>query len=384
MASNRKRGNGDGTIYPYKGDRFRASLPLPDGSRRTKVFSTYSKAEAWLVEERSKRDSGITDWSPSRMPTLGQWWDLWLGLKEDRVKRRTMDSYRAVRDRYLSPSLLRKPLGSIAPVDIENLYGELRRRPKSGSRSGEVLSGATVHHVHRVLRACLKTAYKKGVIAHDPMSRVSPPPTRRGRNDWLSLPEAHAVMTVAKGDDLEALWLISLTLGPRQGESLALKWADIDWEKKTLTIERQVHRVKGDWIFEETKQGEGRTLPLDDHTLDALRRRRASQSAQRLKAGVAWRDFDLIFTTSRGTPIDERNDRANWYRLLDEAGVRRVRRHDARHTAGTLHYAQTKDAKHVQTMLGHADPYFTAAVYIHADTEFLRAGQASVAQQVCV
>ena len=383
MASNRKRQNGDGTIYPYKGDRFRASLPLPNGSRRTKVLPTYSKAEAWLVEERSKRDSGITDWSPSRMPTLGEWWDMWLNLKEGRVKRRTLDSYKAVRDRYVSLRLLRKPLDSIKPTDIEGLYGELRRRPKSGCKSGEVLSPSTVHHVHRVLRACLKMAYKKGVIAHDPMSRVSPPPASKGHNDWLSLTEAQAVMKIAKGDDLEALWLISLTLGPRQGETLALKWADVDWDRKTLNIERQVHRVKGDWIFEETKQGEARTLPLDDHTLEALRRRRVTQSAQRLKAGQTWRDYDLIFTTSRGTPIDERNDRAKWYRLLGEAGVRRVRRHDARHTAGTLQYAQTKDPKHVQTMLGHADPGFTASVYIHADTEFLRAGQSAVAQQVC-
>ena len=190
-------------------------------------------------------------------------------------------------------------------------------------------------------------------------------------------------MKAAKDDDLGALWLISLTLGPRQGETLGLKWSDIDWDRKTLRIERQVHRVKGAWIFEETKRGEARTLPLDDHTLDALKRRRIIQSAQRLKAGEAWRDYGLIFTTSRGTPIDERNDRADWYRLLDQAGVRRVRRHDARHTAGTLHYAQTRDPKHVQTMLGHADPGFTASVYIHADTEFLRAGQASVAEQVC-
>ena len=379
MASNRKRRNGDGTIYPYGEDRFRASLPMPDGSRRTRVHPTYSKAEAWLVEERSKRDQGVQEWSSSKMPTLGEWWDLWLEVNSDRLKRRTVESYKAVKSRYVSASLAKRPLNEVGPLDIERLYSDLARKPKVGGEEGETLSRSTVHQVHRVLRACMKAAFRKGIIGQDPMARVTPPPRGKAQDDSLSLQEVQAVLKAAEGHTLEALWTIVLTLGLRQGESLGLKWQDVDWNRQTLRVERQVHRSKGGWLFESTKEEDVRVLPLDERTLALLRKHKAAQSQQRLAAGTRWVDYDCIFTTSVGTPIDERNDRKNWHALLEKAGVRRVRRHDARHTAGTLHYAATRDAKHVQTILGHADPAFTVSVYVHADAKALRAGQDAVA-----
>ncbi len=378
----RKRGNGDGTIYPYKETRWRAALPMPDGSMRTRVHNTYAESESWLVEERLKRDQGMSAWSAGKMPTLDEWWTTWLDLKEGRAKRRTIQSYQDVRDRYIPDSLAKRKMSEITPLHIERLYAELARRPKYGAADGPRLSKATVHQVHRVLRACIKEAFRKGVISADPMARVTPPPSQRGKNDALSIEEVQAVLKAAEGEHLEALWHISLMLGPRQGESLAIKWTDIDWERRTLRIERQVHRVDGRWVFEPTKEEDVRTLPLDDRTLSTLRKRRAIQSQQRLTAGARWIDMGLVFTSGIGTPIEERNDRANWYALLDKAGVRRVRRHDARHTAGSLHYAHTRDPKHVQELLGHSDQSFTLNTYVHADAEYLRKGQESVAAAI--
>lgn len=381
-STRRKRRNGDGTIYAYKVTRFRVALPMPDGSQRTKVCASYAEAEDWLVAERLKRDQGVLEWTSGKMPTLYQWMDIWIDLGAARLKPRTVDSYRAVKKRYVPAAMGHLPLNKVTALMIERLYVNLAGTAKHGAIAHGNLSVATVHQVHRVLRAAIRAAFNKGVIGHNPMTQVTAPPSPRAGKASLTMAELRLVLEAAKEDPQEALWMISLLLGLRQGESLALKWSDVDFDRKILLVERQVRRVAGDWQFSTTKEEDSRELPLDDEMIASLRRRRVEQVAARLKAGERWRDYDLVFSSTIGTPIDERNDRRRWYALLEGAGVRRVRRHDARHTAGTIGYVVTRDAKHVQRMLGHSQVAFTMATYVHPDAEALRSGADAVRKAV--
>jgi site-specific recombinase XerD len=88
-------------------------------------------------------------------------------------------------------------------------------------------------------------------------------------------------------------------------------------------------------------------------------------------AGTAWLDWDLVFCTVTGAPIDSRDDWADWHALLREARVRPARVHDARHTAATLLLEQGIDIRVVQQVLGHSQLSQTER-YTHVTTALSR------------
>ena len=119
-------------------------------------------------------------------------------------------------------------------------------------------------------------------------------------------------------------------------------------------------RTGGGWTFTRrkgVKPGQGNaklTLAIPAPLITQLRAHRREQAAERLVAGAAWQDWDLVFCTFFGAPIDPRDDWADWCALTKAAGVRHARVHDARHTAATLLLEQGVDIRVVQQILGHS------------------------------
>jgi integrase len=86
--------------------------------------------------------------------------------------------------------------------------------------------------------------------------------------------------------------------------------------------------------------------------VEQMRDHRKTQAAERLAAGPAWVDHDLVFCRLDGHPLHPTVDNKDWGKLLDAAGVDRARLHDARHTAATLLLAQGVDGQVVMGLLG--------------------------------
>ncbi len=104
-----------------------------------------------------------------------------------------------------------------------------------------------------------------------------------------------------------------------------------------------------------------------DHTesIDILRKHYEQQQAEHRKAGEAWKEYGLIFTTRFGTPISPRNLLRDFKKLLHNAGLLRIRFHDLQHTAASILLNQGIPVITVSRRLGYARASITLDIYGH-------------------
>ena len=180
------------------------------------------------------------------------------------------------------------------------------------------------------------------------------------------------MLAAAAGRRNAGCWSVALALGLRQGEALGLSWDAIDLDAATVSMRQALQRQAGrGLVLVKPKSRAGRrVVSLPDPLVDALRAHRAQQAQERLLAGSTWSDeHNLVFTQPTGRPVDPGKDYQEWRRLLEAAGVRRARLHDARHTAASLLLAQGVPARVVMEMLGHSQITLTLGTYSHVAPE---------------
>jgi integrase len=128
-----------------------------------------------------------------------------------------------------------------------------------------------------------------------------------------------------------------LVLGLRRGELLGLTWEVVDLDSGELYVGEQVQRVGRQLLRSRTKTDSSEApLPLPDLCVTALKLRQQQQDADHERAGAAWIDTGLVFTTRHGTPIEPRNFNRSFDRRITKARVSKITVHGARKTCGSL------------------------------------------------
>lgn len=178
---------------------------------------------------------------------------------------------------------------------------------------------------------------------------------------------------MAKGDPLEALYVVAVGTGARLGELLALRWEDATLEDASLSIRRTLVDINGKLEIGEPKTTRSRRrIDLPAFVVDALRRHRARIGAH--PHPKAW-----IFADSKGGPLRKSNvARRSFQPLLKQAGLPRIRFHDLRHTAASLLLARGVHPKVVQERLGHATIAITLDTYSHVIPSMQKAAAAEL------
>jgi integrase len=184
----------------------------------------------------------------------------------------------------------------------------------------------------------------------------------------LSRDQVGMFLDTVKGDRMEALYVLAVTSGLRQGELLAFKWEDVDLEgtNPTLEVRRSLSETRGRRSFVTPKSGRGRHLRLSKRAAGVLRGHRKRQLEERVRKAGLWEDHGLIFPSEVGTPMSGRNlYRAFKIRVKRASLPQTLRFHDLRHTCATLLLRQGVNPKFVQELLGHADISLTLNTYSH-------------------
>lgn len=181
-----------------------------------------------------------------------------------------------------------------------------------------------------------------------------------------------AFLEAARGERLEALYVVAVHCGLRQGELLALHWEDVDLDaaKPALLVRRTLTRGEDGrgWVIgATTKSGRGRRVRLSRRATVALRDHRKRQLEERISAAGLWLDTGLVFPGEKGSIFNPSNLRnRSFKRIKATSGVREdLRIHDLRHTCATLLLSEDVNAKVVSEMLGHASIAITLNTYSH-------------------
>jgi integrase len=176
-----------------------------------------------------------------------------------------------------------------------------------------------------------------------------------------------ALLEAASESRLEAFYVVAIHTGLRRGELLGLKWTDADLNAGTLTVRRS---LDVDDTFKAPKnRAAKRTLKLTTRALDALKRHKVRQNAERLQAGSRWHDHNLVFPNTVGKPMNAGNlYRREFQPLLERAGLASegFTIHSLRHTFATTLAEKGVYPSTAQKMLGHSDIRMTLAIYTHA------------------
>jgi integrase len=355
-----RRGNGEGSIRRRKDGRWegRYSVQTPDGPKQKTVYGkTRKEVSETLTEAMAGRNKGLV-FDAGKL-TVGDHLEQWL---EDVVKpsasHRTYSTNAQQVRTHVAPTLGRIKLKGLRKAHIDRLYREML---DSG------LSPSTVRRVHAVLHRALEEAVKGDLIPRNPAAYANKPKVKLEEPEPLEASQAAAFLKAAKGDRFEALYILCLMCGLRQGEALALHWRDIDLDGGTLRVNLQLQRVRGGGglQFSQPKNASRRTVGLPQRAVSALRSHRKRQLEEKLRA-PEYEYAGLVFASGKGTPLDAQNVVNRYYKpLLKRAGLPPIRFHDLRHSCLSLLAQRGEPIRDLQALAGHATAAFTLQRYTH-------------------
>jgi integrase len=360
-----RRGHGEGSIYQRASDgKWVGSVNLGyrlDGKRDRKIIYGKTRKE---VAERLKtllRDQqrGLPLVTNER-ETLGQFLAHWLSeVARPNLRATTYATYENHIRNHITPALGRIPLQRLAPQQIQTFLN---------AKIASNLSPRTVADIHAVLRTALGQAMKWNLVHRNVAALVDKPRIPQKEVRFLTPDEAKKLLNAIHGDRFEALYVTTLSLGLRRGEVLGLRWQDVDIEKGILRVRQAVQRIQGQKGLQitEVKTRSGlRSINLPSVTVSALRAHRVRQIEERLLAGDRWQDTGLVFTTRLGTPIEPRNLKRSFDRVIEKAGLDHTCLHGLRHTAASFLLAQGVPMRMISDVLGHARTSITSDIYSH-------------------
>ncbi len=355
-----KRGNGEGSVTKRNDGRWMARYTVytAKGPKRRSVYGkTRKDAADKLAKALSDSAEGIV-YEDDNM-TMEEYLDRWLkGSVRGFVRKSTYDRDAYLVANHIKPTLGRIKLKKLSPAHVQGFY---RDRLDTG------LSPSTVHKIHAILHKALAQAVKWHMVPRNVTEATDPPKPAPKEMRPLSTEEVHKLLDTARGDRLEALYVLAVTTGMRQGELLALRWQDVDLESAALSVRRTLTRDGGRFTIGEPKTKKSRrSIRLTTQAAQTLREHLSRQLRDIEMLGDRYEDKGLVFTTDTGSPIIPSNlRRRSFAPLLKKANLPSIRFHDLRHTCATLLLMKGVHPKFVQELLGHATIAITLDTYSH-------------------
>jgi integrase len=345
-----KRSNGEGSVVKRKDGRWCAAYTA--GGKRKYLYGKTRKEVVGKLKDTLAESDGAYYPDIEVEDYLTRW--LEDSVKES-VRASTHERYESVCRVHIVPHIGKTNLADLTEMNVQSLYRE---------RLGSGCSPRTVQYVHVTLHKALKQAVRWRLVPRNVAEAAVPPKVQKKEIVVLSPAQVKVFLKSVEGHRLEAMFVLAVTTGMRQGEMTGLRWEDIDEADGALYVLRTLSKTKEGIVFNQPKTAKGRrSVALTCLAIRALNKHRVRQQAEK---GSWKKDHGLVFPNIHGEPRSQREPMIKALKkALEKAGLPQIRFHDLRHTAATLMLSKGVHPKIVSEMLGHGDVAFTLTVYSH-------------------
>lgn len=364
-----RNAQGAGTIRQRKDGRWEARYTIGrDGGTGKQIQkSLYGKTQKEVSKKLRQVTLKVEEGEyiePSKL-TVGKWLSVWLNEYIGNVKPLTAASYRSQYENHIKPALGAVKLTALNTDTIQKFYNNLQR--KKG------LSPKTIKNIHGVLHKSLEKAAALQYINYNPSNACELPKVIKKEIKPLDEKDIKAFINAVAGHEYETLYIVTLFTGMRQGEILGLTWDNIDFDRGTIYINKQLQKEKtknGKYYLATLKNDKTRTITPAPYIINLLSEHRKKQSALKQTAGSIWGDHDplndnLVFTNEIGCHLVHVTVYKQYKKIVESIGCSSARFHDLRHSYAVASLQNGDDIKTVQENLGHHTAAFTLDVYGH-------------------
>ena len=337
--------------------------------RTSRMIGDRGAAEEVASKIRAKLELGEFDWEEEKkeekpVPTFKQYADSWLTtIAPATCKESTVQSYDTLLRIHVLPEF-----GTLTLKEINR--GKIKDFIASKINAG--YSASSVAHMKNAISNVLSKAVDAEVIAANPSLRIGKIAKKsNGNNDGnenemidpLTREETVTLLSTAlthfKND--YPIVLLLLRTGLRIGEAFALRWDDMDFNGRFIHVQRGLSRMK----IQTPKSGKTRRVDMSPQLAEVLKAYKTECKKKGMALGLG-NAPEYVFTNGKGGFIDGNNWRRRIFnKILDKAGLRKIRIHDLRHTYATLRIQKGDNIADVSKQLGHYSVTLTMDVYYY-------------------
>ena len=364
----KRRANGEGNIRKRKDGRWEGRYTAGHNSTTGKAIykNVLGKTQAEVKEKLKKaiEETKGLDIAKAESYTVGQWMDVWYEYyAKIKVRVSSHKTYEGYIKNHIKPNIGTIPLSKLTTLDLQMMYqklltgGRVDRLESQNQPKG--LSAKTVRNLNQIINSAMKLAMEQKLIAHNPADGCALPRLEHKEMKTLPAEQLAAFLNEAKKTGVYEMYYLDLATGMRRGELLGLKWEDIDFDHGVIHIRRQVARLNGTVQEAPLKtKNSYRNISIGADAVELLKQKKEQDKGKSV----------YVFPSPTGGPLAPDSVLHMLHRVLEQAGLPKIRFHDLRHTFATLALQNGVDIKTVSGMLGHFSAGFTLDTYAHVTT----------------